>query len=145
MARVNDERRGEMGIHPEGKGEAGCFRTVALVIVPVAAAVTLFTCEWGAGAKGAPLPSRPAGVNLEASSSPVPRRPVCSATVPNVVGMTEPEARAALEAAKLIPYVWMNKGGAQEPTWVVILSDPVAGTVVNRCTDPIVEIWIDQG
>lgn len=131
-----------MGVHPEGKGKAGCFRTIATVVLPVAAAVTLFTCEWGAGAKGAPLPSRPTGVTLEASPSPAPRRPVCTVTVPDVVGLTEVEAVAALEARGLSAYVWDNKSGGG--TTFVITQSPAGGTSVNRCLDPQVEIWVDR-
>lgn len=98
---------------------------VAKVVAPLLAGALFLTCGWDAGAKSAP------------------RRPgPCDAVVPNVVGMEQFEAIDALAARGLDAYVWANKEGGLR--WTVILSSPAAGTQVNRCVSPIVEIWVDQ-
>lgn len=69
-----------------------------------------------------------------------PRKPnSCQVTVPDTYGLDESSARAVLTLRGLETYVWMNK---EAQDWTVVYSQPVPGTPVNRCVDPLVEIWI---
>lgn len=120
-----------MGIHPEGKGKVGCWRTIAGAVVPVLAAVTVLSCEWGAGAKGAP--AGPEGTGIVG-----PVVPGCIQTVPDVVGLPEAKAKAKLNSSGFTVYVWVNKGDGD--WWTVVHQDPAAGARVDRCLDPLVEI-----
>src|SRR5688500_18101296 len=71
-----------------------------------------------------------------------PRKPIgCQASVPNTYGLEEQAARDLLNAYGLSTYVWMNKEAGD---WTVVYSWPEPGAPVDRCVNPVVEIWIGQ-
>lgn len=79
-------------------------------------------------------------VSPAAAADLVPRRPVgCPVPVPDTYGMGEQAAKDTLATKGLTTYVWVNK---EAGVWTVVHSSPQPGTVVNRCVNPLVEIWI---
>jgi len=71
-----------------------------------------------------------------------PRKPIgCQVSVPNTYGLDEQTATDLLGDYGLSTYVWMNKEAGQ---WTVAYSSPEPGARVDRCVNPLVEIWIGQ-
>jgi hypothetical protein len=118
---MNELDRMDEIVGESGEPGKGCLSSIVAVGMAVVAGLILAT-----GPAHALTPRKPTG---------------CLVTVPNTYGLDELAATSALALKGLSAYVWMNKEAGQ---WTVVYSEPEPGALVDRCVNPLVEIWIGQ-